>query len=343
MFVDLLIVLLLILALYKCKFFKFNEFNSDSLNIKNTDSLKAIFSIVVVFCHLTNVVNSGRLFWIFDSLGTFAVAVFLFISGYGLMKQHITNDNYANSFIYKRLLKILIPYLIVLFVYILFYLFSGYDFDFLLNKASRIFETGDSIVANSWYVFLIIGLYVIFDIVCKLFKKNYKVLIFSVLIIVILYIALAITLKMCLCWYVTVFSFVYGIVYSYYEKQIGRIIKNNFNMFLIIFTVLLIILFAINIKFFDMCNNIFFYILKYYVFVSLIIVLMFKIEFNNIMLDSIHKISYELYLVHGLSILLFENCRFSDFTLCLLVLFVSIIMSYCLNKTKRVIIKRFLS
>ena len=144
---------------------------------------------------------------------------------------------------------------------------------------------------------------------------------------------------MCLCWYVTVCCFGYGIIYSCYETKINKVIKKNYYLFLTIFSFALIALFIINIMYMNICDNLLFYTIKYIVFVTLIILITFKVEIGNTVIKFVYSISYELYLVHGLIILMLEKLEINTFILFSIIILVSILLSYLVKKISNKIIK----
>ena len=78
------------------------------LSKQNSDCLKGIFAFFVITHHLyqsSNLINGGALAVILQALGYLSVAVFFFLSGYGLMYSFIIKgDGYISNFIKKRIL-----------------------------------------------------------------------------------------------------------------------------------------------------------------------------------------------------------------------------------------------
>ena len=88
--------------------------------------LKGILALIIVGSHLHYVTN----FYLFDLLNkvaTTSVALFLFISGYGLSVSYLRSPNlFLDTFFVKRFWKVLKPMLIAtLFYLLLFYLDYG--------------------------------------------------------------------------------------------------------------------------------------------------------------------------------------------------------------------------
>ena len=68
--------------------------------------------------HLSFQYKDSFFFSQFSILGTITVALFFFLSGYGLMKQAMKYDNYYTNFLSKRFSKLLPPFLIATICYI---------------------------------------------------------------------------------------------------------------------------------------------------------------------------------------------------------------------------------
>ena len=338
MLIDSLLLVLLIYSFYGCSIN--NNSINENISLNNTNSLKAIFVFVVIFCHLTNTVETGKIFWIFDSLGTFAVAIFLFISGYGLIKRHIQTDNYEQKLITKRIPKLITMLLFVSIFYIAYYLINGYSFTSLISKTLGMFSNGDSIVNNSWYVYLSFELYLIFFIAIKLFKKNIKSILLFVSIFCLMQMILMKYFNFCMCWYVTTFNFAFGAIYSFYEKDIISFIKKHYYILLVGFTLLLGVLFYINLTNSFISDNLLFYIFKYIVFSICIILVTYKINLGNKMLNFIYPISFEIYLIHGLVIMILEEYILNDFLLSVLCIILSIVMGIIVNKAYKLLSRK---
>ena len=164
---DILVLIFLIVILFGIKYTHDNE---EYLSLKTCNSIRGILALIVLFHHIAQRINSGYLFSEFTKFGFLPVSVFFFFSGYGLMKKHISEANYSKGFIKKRIPSLLIPYLIVIFLYWLMYACYGevYSFADMLDILSR----GYIIASASWYIVDIIILYFVFYLSMKLFKKN---------------------------------------------------------------------------------------------------------------------------------------------------------------------------
>ena len=105
-FETILFTILLILT-----FISIRKTENSSLSIEKCNYLKGIFAVIVFINHVSTVDD------ILDPLYTYlalaVVAAFFFISGYGVMSGYIKDNNYLNSFLKKRFIKLILPYMII--------------------------------------------------------------------------------------------------------------------------------------------------------------------------------------------------------------------------------------
>lgn len=86
---------------------------NNALPYKRLCYIKIIAAIVVVISHLVKDYNLGIFNQLFD-FGTYSVALFFFLSGYGLMYSLQNKENYLNNFLKKGFPKLLSPTLYLL-------------------------------------------------------------------------------------------------------------------------------------------------------------------------------------------------------------------------------------
>lgn len=124
--------------------------------------LRGLLALLVVIGHLNN--RTGHTIPGLNVFGweTPAVAVFFFLSGYGLWKSHMADSGYWRGFLLRSLPKILLPFLILAGVYWIFLLLSGGKFHGLHHV---------------WYVKCLLLFYVISFVVFRFVPRHALVLI----------------------------------------------------------------------------------------------------------------------------------------------------------------------
>lgn len=141
----------------------------------NTMQLKAIAIIIVMIGHLITVNKTpfpNEMRWI----ASFGVTIFLFLSGYGLMKSFEKNG--LNGFFKKRLLTVLVPfYIMTTFTYLI----NGGSYNNLhdLFKTFTFTNLDMNIDGTMWYIYFISIWYVAFYVAARILKS--PILIFSFL------------------------------------------------------------------------------------------------------------------------------------------------------------------
>lgn len=172
---NILFTMVVVFTFCKCK-------NNDALSLQTCNVLKGI-SILAVFIEHTSKVFTGLfLYKFYCSIGLFAVSVFFFISGYGLMYAYINKENYRNGFLKKRVLPLLICYVLAC---LLQYGLNGDDYLSFKN----ILLCG--YVPFSWFILSILCLYLMFYIAISIFKANAIAVIVTITLMLGLYILLA--------------------------------------------------------------------------------------------------------------------------------------------------------
>lgn len=170
--------------------------NYESLNKTNTTAIKGIAILLVIIAHVG---HGGFGIRYFVPLGSFGVAVFLILSGYGLMESY--NRNSLIGFWKKRILRLFVPYLIWI---------TGYSL--------YLFLSGKQIIINDlryWFVEYIIIWYIAFYIIMK-FLPRYKWPLFILLA------SLLFWFKPCLQAQQSL-SFIIGILLSCHKEYVNKL------------------------------------------------------------------------------------------------------------------------
>ena len=346
MLLDLLFILLLSAMLFKTRLIAAkNTYNDDFISLKNCNSYKGLFALIVILHHISQRVSNGFLPPDFTRVGYLAVAVFLFLSGFGLQKQNLSKPDYHKGFLLKRIPAILIPYLIMTLLYWGIYALLG-DVRPLSLVWHNFIKNGDPIVWFSWYVVCILYFYIAFYILMKIFKTSQVGIVFGGIAFCILYIFICSKLGFGLWWYQTSFVFVLGIIFSSYEVSILKFIKKYYLTVLLLSLTSFIVLAkykweiywlipSVKTEFLLVAALSFLFILSFFT-------LTLKTKTNNKFLDFLGKISFELYMTQGALMLILRNERYtvqSDILWSVLVLAGSLLFAFVLNKFFSYILK----
>lgn len=109
----------------------------DYLSKENTNCLRGFFASMVVLHHLSGVVpclyNLMEPFpRLFGMLGFFSVAVFFFLSGYGLIISYHEKTDYLETFWHKRIIPLYMVFMCFIVLYTLLKLICGSEISIML-------------------------------------------------------------------------------------------------------------------------------------------------------------------------------------------------------------------
>ena len=350
MALDILPLVLLFLCIFGARITKpLSSINSDGyLSIATSKSYRGIFAIVVIFHHLAQRTETGAFFRNFTSMGALAVAFFFFLSGYGLQKSYIIKfEKYKNDFLLKRIPTVLIPYVIITAIYWLLHLFLGHFYT--VKDVIYRFVIGEPIAANSWFIINIFFFYIIFWLLMHICKKHYFMMILGGLIWYFLYAFFCIEMQYGSHWFVSSHLLVVGMLWATYEQNIVNLFKRKYVEIILFFAIFFILHYAL--KRYISSTNELFHILKIILslcfkafFVLSALAFFMKIQIGNKILNFLGEISLELYISHGLFIILLRSNSIyinNELIWCISVLAGTILLSYGLHILFQAILKAY--
>lgn len=306
-------------------------------NKSNSDSIKSICAISVIIHHVTNEIDCGVLFYPFQAIGFLCVAVFFFSSGFGLIYSMNNKEEYIKHFFSNRLLKVIVPYVLAVIVYAIYYYGFGHFFDPSLLFKQFVGEV--PFVRNSWFVIVLLYFYFIFWFVFKFFKsKNIAFVVF-----------LSITALCSLCvyfphWSPAIIAFPFGVIVAYYKSAFDCFFLRYSWLILITSVLLFIILMLFRIKSSGTLKTILSMICSIVIAIA-ILSLLTIIKLGNPFLSFINKISFEMYLYHGLLMLILNRFLYKNFfsiPYLFLILFFTIILSVVFHLLAKKIVSRLM-
>ncbi len=343
-----LIFISILLIFTGCKTAGSKEYFDDNFNVGQSNALKGLCAIFVIFHHLcTYLADVYREFFVFEKIGFLMVAMFFFISGYGLMYGVLNKKNYLKGFFSKRILTILIPYYIINLFYILSkYIIKILDKTYIIRSLFGYYQ---------WYVMAILILYIGFWICFKIFKNKYgatAVTIYTFAYVMTMYILYKFfnMTDFGFWWYNSILCFVLGIWYCKFKSIINEFFKKHYGKILAITGTV----FAVTLKYTSLKYNestlplLLAEIVCSSVFVIIIMMLSMKIQLGNKLISICGKLSLELYLSHALFIFFLRsdiniwghNVYLSTDCLYLAgILTGTFIFSYVVNKASEFILK----
>lgn len=316
------------------------------LNKDITDSIRGFAAIIILLHHIsfriTNIPIWFKLIWY---IAFPVVGLFFFLSGYGLTIGASTNKKYFNSFLSKRISRIIIPYLIVAIIWLVIEIFiRGEDFKTAFLEAFSI-----KYIPQIWFLWVIFVLYISYYIVFRYFGMDSGIYIFSTLII--MYILISPFFNPHDEMYASIIGMPAGIIYAQKEKEIDLWFKNNCNKKIIVSVVLFSILFIgrLYLSYSGIDNMLLHTILRNIItvlFVTIIIEGCKITNFKNKYLVWFGTISYEIYIIHPFILYWFERKQkegtyISNCTITFVTILFTVCMAVLLNIISKKLFKIF--
>ena len=166
---------------------KLGSFNQDSMSLEATKNLQGLAAIGVICHHLSQpAANSAPMaalgqMQIFREIGFLFVALFFFVSGYGLLKSLESKPGYLNGFLRRRCLPIVVCFYVMNVFYIVWHLLLGTNMPASewICKITGVALLND----NAWFVPVILVQYLAFYIIFKNVKSRPLALVLSFLVV----------------------------------------------------------------------------------------------------------------------------------------------------------------
>ena len=330
---DIFILLLISLFVYLIP-----RTDVDYLSNKSTKSLKGLLALLIIFHHISQKITTGENFSNFEYMGRYIVALFFFLSGYGLYFQYSNNATYMENFLKKRLVRIFIPFFIFIVIYVIYRATLGevVNVDFFLS----FWKDHSNIIYNGWFINSIIVLYVIFYV--SFMNKDSKISEYKLVFLTLVYIFWKVYQDHGDWEYVSIMAFLLGVFWMKNRVSIDKLLEKNYFIFLVSFSILMYVFHYYEdiMKNIGITNKYVYYgivgNLCTMVFVVYFLLLTNKLNFSNKYLDFLGDISFEIYMIHGLVMhylgKFFVSSGVNDVLYTIVVLFVSIVFAYYIKK-----------
>lgn len=332
-------LLLLLILLFHFPFRKREEY-TDLLTRDDSFILKGYFSLVIICHHLAQRIEPGSLFQAaFNDAGYCAVAVFFFITGYGVMKSYLNKPGYAAHFLKNHVRSVIIPAVIAVGFHWGAYAlqrdgYSFFDFFglFFMNTRSTSFL---------WYVFMIGAFYPSIARSMKNADGDPKRVMRGAWTFVVVTVGLGLVLAPFAFWiYDTNHLLAIGMMAAYYEKDWMEFLsKHTFGKMLgsIILGIVsvFIALFVINSHFVYWVGMNFYRSIDSFLVIAILLLLFCKIRLTSPLMKELGIISYEIYLLHGIFLMMYRGKVFNisnDFVWAVATILSSVAAAYLFHK-----------
>lgn len=329
---ELLPLGLFITILYKVQLAPPKTINGDHLSVQSAAMLRGLFAMVVVCHHLAQNTSAGITFRHFAYVGYLAVAVFFFFSGYGLQKKYMRDASYSQQFLQRRIPTVLIPYAIMTAVYWLAYAVRGEVYS--LADVVRSLWNGSPLDGNSWYIINILVFYFVFWILMHICKRRYAAMIAGAFVYCVAWVFLCRMLSYGGWWYNSTHLLVLGMLWAYKEEKIYPVLK-KYDFLIVPFGIVLYVVSVFHLLSDMLCAVL---------FVLSVLLLTMKFRVGNRALRFLGGVSFEIYMVHGLFILLLKDSPLrTEIPLlwCCTIILCAVASAYFLHRLFRLILAKY--
>ena len=217
-------------------------FYPDYLGKEQCNSIKGIFIMLVYLGHvIVDIKYCGYIpskwvdsaaFVFFKEMGQLVVAMFLFYSGYGVMRSLITKGSaYIVTFPKRRILTTLVNFDIAVCAFIVLDVVLGKRMS--PSKIALSFIGWDSIGNSNWYIFVILCCYLAFYVIFRVVRSHYSL--GALVLSLILFAGMLFLYRFKgHIWYDTMLVFPAGVYYALYAKRIEAVIQKRYVLSLIL-------------------------------------------------------------------------------------------------------------
>lgn len=320
-----------ILFLYVVGFF---SVETVSISKDKSATLKSIMAIFIVLHHLS--LQGIPFLQMFHSWGAPIVSIFLFLSGYGLMKSLcLKGKMYLSGFFEHRLFKsIIVPFLIAWTIYRILNIVNAPCIPLELKE---LMFNGITVLPHSWFIFAILCFYIFFYVSYR-FLPN-RSCFWLLMTLFILFEVWCQHRHYDRCWYISAFSFPAGLLFGKYERNIIEYLRSNMVYGIMIPVSVVIIALCVYMK-----------IERAYLFVYILIpmifaVLLYRVKIEKLLtfraIKFLSTVSLEIYLSQGISMCILRGPFFylkSDYIYVILTLFLTIIIAVFIKFTRRLLL-----
>ncbi len=345
-----MIVFVLILAFLICSGLtvaKQNEFFSDYCSPKNTNTINAIFSILIFLSHAVTYIKLNDVldepYFDFRAFhGQLVVITYFFFSGFGIMESiKKKGTEYVKAMPVNRFFKLWYHFAIVILLYTVVSVgIAGRRYN--LSRWFLSFIGLKSIGNSNWYMFVTFVLYIIVIISFLLFKKSQKSALVCVCVLCVVFVVAEKLSGLNTAFYNTLLCFPLGMVFSMLKSYVEKLFMKNDILWFTGFSVSIIMFafFSQNRK-----QGLLFYILFTFFALAVIVMFMMKVNIKNSVLDWFGQHIFSFFILQRIPMILLRHYGFNKDGYFFIIMsffatiFLSVIFDALINKLDSIIFK----
>ena len=300
-----MIILTIVLIILLCLKIKYNT--GEALSRNNTETWKGAGILVVFIDHIRGYFSQyepsfqmsiDTQFLSVYGMGTkYMVCLFLFFSGYGVTKSIILKGNtYVKDMPKRRLLPTFINFDIAVLLFLIVDLLLNIDVP--IEKFLLSLIAWESIGNSNWYIFAILCCY-LFSYFSSILTKNAKQAILLTAVLSLCYLMIMGHIKEP-WWSNVIMGYTGGGIFAVWENKTEKIISAYYWWFLIASLLLFVSLFKFS-------NNLLICNISAIVFTFIIILLTYRLDFDNDILRWFGKNLFPIYIYQRVPMIIMSN------------------------------------
>ena len=346
------------------------------MSLDQTRLIQAFACIGIILHHVTQQITSYGTYnkgpvTLLNYTGFLFTALFFFFSGFGLVTSLMTKPDYLDSFLYKRLPSVLIPFWVINALGVLLQTFVYGVHTTLSQALCQVF--GITLInSNGWFIVEIVIFYLLFYVLMRLIRNRDVALIL---------LSLAVIAFIVYCfhqghdpqgrqihwfrgewWYNSTIAFLPGLWFARFKDKLTCFLNRFYVLLLPLFAVLTIVMLQLSIDYVKRGGYYQTELTLYpsapplalrtlitqsaacIAFVILVVLLQMRISLGNRALSFIGGISRELFLIHGYFVnRIFGSIKMNDFLRYAVVLSCSIALTALLSPLIRRLVSAVIS
>lgn len=304
---DILVIIFILFIFVFIKPLKPGLFDNDCLRMDKAKAMRGTLALVIVLHHISeNALVRTPLLIQVNHFGYLCVAMFFFLSGYGLTVRICNSPSDRNEYLsglWKgRILYMLLIYVLVTLLFIAFKgLLDVEDVSFraVLNS----FKIGNPVASNSWYILVLIVFYIFFWLSFSISSTVGKGIILTSVLVTILNVVFILSPLNWSGFYISSYAFPLGMLWAW-KKDFGwqDYAQKHYILVCAVCLALLAcftIIHTSHARMFASCA-----------FCLLLVATMMKFEFRGRLLHFLGEISLEIYLLQAIPMILLRNRYF---------------------------------
>lgn len=307
-----MLVFVLLLAFLICSGLtvaKKDEFFTDYCSPKNTNTINAIFSVLIFLSHaVTYIKLDGVLDMPYFEFRTFhsqlVVVTYLFFSGYGIMESiKRKGHTYVKAMPVNRFFKLWYHFAIVILLFTVVSIgIAGKEFS--LSHWLLSFTGYKSIGNSNWYMFVTFVLYIIVILSFLIFKKSNKLALACVGVLSVGFVLFEKNTGFGVAFYNTALCFPLGMLFSMLKPYIDKILMKNDIVWFTAFSAS-IVLFA----YFSQNRNqrFLYYVLFTFFALAVIVMFMMKVNIKSSVLDWFGQHIFSFFILQRIPMILLQH------------------------------------